>query len=272
MIKGFTLSLAILSFTSAIFAQAQDAQAPVASVKQKPNHTVTFLPMGQAPPFKIKGRGEHRVLKAPPKDALPPKGLVIPSKKQDVPIELKLRQQSDYKIKLPKDRVVQLSAPSVAAEGEEETPQPWWRGKLPASRSSLVVLFLNPKVKNWSKPLSVKLKNDSVAFPKNSIRVLNVSPYPLIVMMNKFKRVEIKPGKHYIYKEVAREKKMAVYIKSKVGKPVKVYKANIDNKNTSRSNVVFYAAKPRRKGQAPVGVYLHTEKTSKSSNLSHVTP
>jgi len=265
--KGFIFSLLTIAHATTSLVVAQDSpQTPPEFVKSKPNHLVTFLPVGQAPPFKIKGKGEFRILKNPAKFALPPKGLVIPSKKKQQPISLTLGQQNTYKIRLPKDRSIRLAPPSAVSE--DEAP-PWWRGKLPSGQSSLVVLFPNPKIKNWSKPLSLTLKNDAATFPPNAIRILNVSPYPLIVLLNKSKPIEIKPGKHYIYKGASRERKMAVYIKNKAGKPIKVYKANIDNKNTFRTDVAFYAGKPRRKGQPPVGVYINTHKPNISKQLSY---
>ena len=101
--------------------------------------------------------------------------------------------------------------------------------------------------------------------------MLNVSPYPVIIAVNERKAVEMKPGKRYIYKDLAREKNMAIFAKDKKGRPRQVYKMNINNKNSSRTSVMLYAAKPRRKGQPPIGVYLLTEKTAKFRTLTKLT-
>ena len=109
MIKRFILSVICFSVATASVVVAQDSVEQSVPRREKPNHTVTFLPMGQAPPFEIKGRGENRVIKAPPKDALPPKGLLLPSKKKAIGVKLKLAQQSKpYKIRLSKSRKIQL--------------------------------------------------------------------------------------------------------------------------------------------------------------------
>ena len=235
----------LLSFLLIVPAHSQDN-----------THTLRFLSVGQPPAFKIIERDGKRYEADPPKGSIPPAQLQFISGDSAQEVTLKLNHLSQrLGIKLPETRLARLAAPATA-ESEPSTPS-WWQGKLSTGNSSLIILFRNPKDKDWNKPRSIILPDHKNAFPSGSVRLINTTPFPIIPLINRKKQATLKPGAHRILK--GSKLSLTLSVSNKKGKPVRLYTNTITLATGQRANMVIHNAKPRTPSKPPAQILLLKE-------------
>lgn len=245
--------LALFMITSAVWIHAQN--------DRKPNHTVTFLPVGQAPPMKVIDQGGRRVEAEAPKGSIPPRNVHVIASGMSKSVYMKLGTATPgYRIRLGDTRGIRLATSVVPVE-EAKNEEAWWQSKLPQGSRSLVILFRKPNARDWNQPLGMCLKNDAVHFPAGAVRVANVSSLPVIAVIGKKRPMLLKPGKHTMHRGgVHANQKVALYVKNNKGDTVRLYLNTITNNSHRRTNLVLHQSKPRSHGKPPVAVCVFHEK------------
>lgn len=180
-----TLSaLSSLMLVGSAQAQSTPENANATANKKSENVKISLLAIGDLPPILYKDTAKGPVFIDPPKKDTPPPLLFVKSKdSKDGFAQLGLG------LNTPMPPIVQKSRDSLtifedkaSAQGDEDSAKtPYLNINLPDEGDHFtVILARNPQTKNWrTKPRNFVLKNDPLTFPPNSVRLINLSRYPI---------------------------------------------------------------------------------------------
>ena len=186
-----SVSIAILASLSLALTTTWSAAA---EKPEKPARQLRLIPVGDSPPFMHEVRdGVSRELDPPPGE-VPPQALVIRSaeagdaraKEPPLPISLHLNRISQT-VGIPGD------ARSLAFERIGGKPAPWLVADLPADGDALILLWRDPKVKNWNKAAHLTVPDGASGTPAGSVRIINTFPAELFIHWRD-EKLRLNPG------------------------------------------------------------------------------
>lgn len=191
-----------------------------------------------------KGRKEAEY----PKGAVPPAKMFFSTGKEHYPLKLHLgRMTRSIPVRLGEKRLCKILEGEAATEDlggrhDDLMNSIWWKRGLPASGKSLVVLYKSPKDKKWDKPLSLVLNDTMAAYPRGSVRVINVSPLPIMIQMNSRKAFAVAPGKTRIVSaaHVRGDTSFRAAVRGKDGSAYTVASQAFPFSAKDRGNLIFY--------------------------------
>lgn len=133
--------------------------------KAEPKHSVRFLPVGDAPPFRQEVRDGVRHELEPPAGSIPPREVMIETTPEEtLPCRLRLGQTSQAVWLPPKLRSV-----TVKADGGRE----WLRCDLTEARDHLVVVWRDVARGSWLEPRHMVVANPGLG--EGMLRVVNTT-------------------------------------------------------------------------------------------------
>lgn len=161
-------------------------EAPEAIEGDKKKLIISLLAVGDLPPIKYEATASGPVFIEPPKEDFPPPILYVKNKeKQGGFDQLRLGLNAPMPpIFHPGGKTLYIYEDKGAAVSErpESGPkQSYLKVGLPDEMVNLtVILARNPSSKSWrTTPRSYTFKNDLASFPKDSVRVINLSRNPV---------------------------------------------------------------------------------------------
>lgn len=159
----------------AILATVAFSQIPTGAAEKEVVREVRFFPVGELPPFRQDVRDGVRYELEPPAGTIPPREVMLGfDGDQSEAVLLRLGQISEP-LKVPNGSgPVLLKKREAAAEAE-----PWLRLTRPEAGDFLVILWRDAKGGTWEKVNSLVLPDDPVSAPAGSVRIINISPYPV---------------------------------------------------------------------------------------------
>jgi hypothetical protein len=171
----------------AVVSQPLPAQ-PEPQVERK----VRFLPVGELPPFRQDVRDGVRYELEPPAGSIPPRTVMMGFDGEDTePASLRLGRISEP-MKVPNG-----TGPLVLRQREAAADsEPWLRLTRPEAGDFLVLLWRDGKAGTWEKVSSLVLPDDHASAPAGSVRVINISPYPVRIALGA-EKIILEAGKSF---------------------------------------------------------------------------
>ena len=162
------------------------------AAEKAPERKVRFFPVGELPPFRQDVRDGVRYELEPPAGSIPPREVLLASDAEEMgAAQLRLGRISDP-LKAPAGAgPLNLKKRDAAADAE-----PWLRLTRPESGDFLVLLWRDAKTGTWEKAGSMVLPDDAVNAPAGSARIINVSPYPVRIVVGEEKLL-LEAGKSF---------------------------------------------------------------------------
>lgn len=144
---------------------------------------VRFLAVGEMPPFRQEVRDDVRYELEPPAGSIPPREVLLAF--------------GDEKTEAARLRLGLISSPLVAPGGAgplllkrseaAADAEPWLRLTRPEVGDFLVLLWRDAAAGTWDKAQSMVLPDDAISAPAGGVRVINVSPVPVRVVIGEEK-------------------------------------------------------------------------------------
>ena len=155
------------------------SESLLAEPEPKPERKVRFLPVGELPPFRQDVRDGVRYELEPPAGSIPPREVVMGFDGEATEAaSLRLGRISEP-LKVPNGTgPLVLKQREAAAEAE-----PWMRLTRPEAGDFLVLLWRDGKRGTWEKANALVLPDDPASAPAGSVRVINISPYPVRIVI-----------------------------------------------------------------------------------------
>jgi hypothetical protein len=246
-----TLHLTILSALT--LASAATAESPSANQRKPPVRQLRILPIGDSPPFmqEIRDGVSHEV--DPPAGELPPRALVArlepKENRNDEP-------QSPVTVPLHLNRI----SPAIHTPdgpgllqfdrvGEKPAPSPWLGITRPESGDFMILLWRDPKEKNWTRVASMIIADGPAVTPAGAVRIVNVFPQSVTILWGGEKLV-LNPASSTV-RPIAPGMDVAFEILSAApgGTPKSYYSNRITQNPGERGFIMIYRAdgeSPRR--------------------------
>ena len=163
----------LLLFTAMLCVAVSDRLS--AEPEPKIERKVRFFPVGELPPFRQDVRDGIRYELEPPAGSIPPREVVMGFDGEETEAaSLRLGRISEP-LKVPNG-----SGPLVLKQREAAAEvEPWLRLTRPEAGDFLVLLWRDEKAGTWEKANALVLPDDPVSAPAGSVRVINISPYPV---------------------------------------------------------------------------------------------
>lgn len=204
---------------------------------------VRFLAVGELPPFRQELRGDVRYELEPPAGSIPPREVVLGFGGDESEAASLRLGRITAPIKVPAG-VGPLLLKSREAGKEAE---PWLNIVRPESGDFIVLLWRDPKSATWEKVRSLVLPDDPVNVPAGSVRVVNISPVSVRILIGS-ERLLLGAGKSF--KRILTEKpeqSFQVLLPDVSGNLRSLYSSVITQNPGERSLVLVY----RADGEAP---------------------
>jgi hypothetical protein len=177
MTVGRLLSFAWLLLAGVLCAQEKDKET---NGDKKPSRQVRFLAVGDLPPYRQEIRNGVAYELEPPPGSIPPRELIVGSGGADSSEARLLLNQVSEGFKIPSGAGPLL----LRYKGDNGQAEPWLRLQRPQQGDMLVVLWRADGTKGtWEKPLSLVLSDGPEQAPAGRIRLLNVSPVTVGVVL-----------------------------------------------------------------------------------------
>ncbi len=223
--------------------------------KAPPLRTIRLLAVGDPPSFRQEIRDGVRYEVAPPKGSVPPVKVEVSAVngegvEQKSEYELKNAAKPGLRLKLNQIST-RLSVPDVELNIRLiEEGRSWHHLRLPEGGDFLVVLWRDPKVKNWSKARSILVKDGGPDFQAGDLRCINVSPADLGFMFGEKDRFEVAGGQT-VFKSLGISEGIPtrVMYQGPKGRWQRLWSSALVQNRGERSTVVVYFAdgkKPRK--------------------------
>ncbi len=179
-------------FLSPVLLGAFISQILIAKPEPVPERKVRFLPVGELPPFRQDVRDGVRYELEPPAGSIPPREVVMGFGDEAAEAaSLRLGRISEP-LKVPNGTgPLILKKREAAADAE-----PWLRLTRPEAGDFLVLLWRDGKNGTWEKVNALVLPDDPVSAPAGSVRVINISPYPVRIAMGA-EKILLEAGKSF---------------------------------------------------------------------------
>jgi hypothetical protein len=192
MTLGRLLPLLWLLLAAVVHAQGEDNEEEPKEEK-KPSRQVRFLAVGDLPPYRQEIRDGVAYELEPPPGSIPPRELIVGSGGDDAPeVRLLLNQVSEG-FKIPAGAGPLM----LRYKGDNGQAEPWLRVQRPQQGDMLVILWRAEGNKGtWAKPLSLVLPDGPEQAPSGRIRLLNVSPVTVGVVIGG-ERIALLAGKSF---------------------------------------------------------------------------
>lgn len=209
---------------------------------QLPTVFVRYMAIGEKPPFDFKEEDGVRVEVPPPPGSEPPASLWIPGLKGDKKkLKMELTGVNPYKEIDPNlgDAKLYLGA---------DKKKIWANMKIPTAKLSTAI-FVRRKGQTWDKPGLKVIKDDLKSFPLNTIRIVNLSPYPAGITIADKKTVKI--GKEEVKAlPVGEEDIVKIFYQNKSGRKASLYSNLLELKKNERMHAYLYLDDgPRSRGK-----------------------
>ena len=209
--------------------------------------TVSLIPVGT--PSLVKWVKEGRSQKATQMNpgAQPPKNVYLVSgPKQDG----KKEEALNFSLNIPTKRIPLQSQnwkliQRVATEKDKTQSKVYIEGSLPELKGDYSI-FLSRKVghKNWKNPSYRILSDDVKRFPLGAVRILNISPFKILVTVDDANVGILAPGKSLVAKKLqGRQLKLWAIKKNK--EKVLFFRRNMEQKSNARTNLACTLAHTR---------------------------
>ena len=217
-----------------------------AVAKDKPKHTerhVRFLAVGEAPPFRQEIRDGVRYELDPPEGSVPPTEVNCGFEGGDTEkVRIRLCQISEA-LKVPAGK-----GPLILRQvGENGKSVPWLQLPCPDSGDFLVLLWRASPQKTWSEAKFLVLTNGLTAAPACSVRVINLAPVDVGIVMGE-EKLWLSAGR-MIQRQLTEksEQVFEVMIDDGTGNMQRVYAGMTSQNPGERGFVIVY----RADGEAP---------------------
>lgn len=243
-LPGMVLLVALAFACLGPRAHAQDGERA-----KKPDRLVRLLPVGEAPPFRQVIEDGVRKELPPPPGSVPPFSVVQltpEGAEEGQPLRLRLDRLSGSMPVRPGSLALHETGPDGL------NPNAWHTLRIPnQSTHALAILWRDPEEKSWDKAQSMTLPDDVKAFPAGSVRIVNVSPWPVGIDFDG-QAGQLPPGKVLLKparRGVLKNAPLKVAFKGKDGRWMPVFHQSLNQAGGERTNVVIYRAdgeKPRR--------------------------
>ena len=229
--------------------------SPSIVAQEKRNKALRILAVGQPPPFRQKIENGRRIELPPPPGSVPPHQMQLSNAEgAEVGSAVNIRLNVISKVVGVAGGTIPLH--SVGDSGF--SPEVWHKLKYPGrSAAALAILWRGPKGK-WDTASELVLPDDTRAFPAGRVRIVNVSKYPIALLLGAEKGL-LKPGQ-----AILREGKSGVFkkvpfvlkIKDASGRYVRVFAQEINQASTERTHIVLYTNDGEEKDKPVKAVVL----------------
>jgi hypothetical protein len=185
--------------------------------------TLRVLATGQPPTTEIEVRGaEGSVEKDVDPDLLPPRALYLKGEGQEYEA---LRISLGVYSTAASGKRAGAKVPLYERGGTATQPiyRPWASLTVPpASKSGTVLMYQDPKKRDWKQPILKYLPDDAAAFPEGAVRLINSTPFKVSVQLGKAKQV-LSPAEVAVVKDVSLGEPVRYSVTASVkGKAVKL--------------------------------------------------
>ena len=232
------------------------AQAPTEKV------SLRILATGQPPTTEIEIRGdEGSVEKEVDPDLLPPSTLHVSlGKKAYDSARVSLGVYGmPVEAQRAANKVVRYQK---SGSGEEATYRSWAQLNVPlTSEAGTILMYKDPKRKDWKQPILKYLPDDQTAFPKGTFRIINTSTLTLKVVVGE-ESLTASPGKVILTKAHSGDDPVRYSVTTKLkGKTVKLANSAAPMEAGTRTNLVI-APQAKSNSRRPARVSLFRDETS----------
>jgi hypothetical protein len=177
MTVGRLLPFVLLVLIAALCGQDEEKEP---KEEKKPSRQVRFLAVGDLPPYRQEIRDGVAYELEPPPGSIPPRELIVGSGGDDAAEARLLLNQVSEGFKIPAGAGPLM----LRYKGDNDQAEPWLRLQRPEEGDMLVILWRSDGIKGtWAKPLSLVLPDGPEQAPAGRIRLLNVSPVTVGVVM-----------------------------------------------------------------------------------------
>lgn len=249
--SDFPLHLTI--FTAMILVSAAAPENPPAKESKTPARQVRMLPVGDSPPFmqEIRDGVSHEI--DPPAEEIPPRALVS---RLEPKADQNEKPQSPVTVPLNLNRISPVikapDGPGILQfdrAGEKPAPAPWLRVARPESGDFMILLWRDPKEKNWNAASNMIIPDGPVGTPAETVRMVNLFPQSVTVQWGGEKLL-LKPASSII-RTIAPGTDVAFEVVSAGpgGTPKRYYSNQITQNPGERGFIIIYRAdgeSPRR--------------------------
>jgi hypothetical protein len=205
--------------------------------KEKERHG-RFLAVGETPPFRQEIRDDTRYELEPPPGSIPPREVLLGFDDQ-TPDSVALRLgQITAPVKVPAGAGTLL----LRRRDDASDSEPWFRVNRPESGDFLVILWRDQTTGSWEKARSLVLSDDPVSFPAGSVRVVNISPATVRIVIGNEKLI-LNAGKSFLRVLPKRvEQLFQILLPTASGSLLRLHSGVITQNPGERSFVIVYRA------------------------------